>query len=285
MIKLITVIGHGTNLLPHFINHYKNYVDEINIAVYVTDKYYKIEREIDEILVDFPFVNKVITVRDRLYDWDKVTSLYNFVKTKYQNDWWVVADIDEFHLYPNDDLRSVINDCDENGWQIVRGGFIDRIGPDGNFPNIMPALSIWQQFPNAGFFRYPMSMACPNKIAIAKGFVPITSGQHYAKINDQTTWRWQGWNHPLIAPIENYSVQVHHFKWDATAEQRIMDVAMVKQDYSYSEEYALMFKELKKNNFKIDMDNQEFMFEKGLVYPEFKAYKNWNKLFKKIVSI
>ena len=31
MIKLITIIGHGTNLLTHFINHYKNQVDEINI--------------------------------------------------------------------------------------------------------------------------------------------------------------------------------------------------------------------------------------------------------------
>ena len=29
MIRLVTVIGHGTNLLPHFINHYKKYVDEI----------------------------------------------------------------------------------------------------------------------------------------------------------------------------------------------------------------------------------------------------------------
>ncbi len=285
MIKLITVIGHGTNLLPHFINHYKNYVDEINVAVYVTDKYYRIEEEVDKILADFPFVNKVITVRDRLYDWDKVTSLYNFVKTKNPNDWWVVADIDEFHLYPNDDLKTMVSDCEDNGWQIVRGGFIDRIGPDGNFPNILPALSIWQQFPNAGFFRYPMSNACPNKIAVAKGFVPITSGQHYAKINDQTTWRWQGWNHPLIAPIEKYSVQVHHFKWDSTAEQRIIDVASIKQDYSFSDEYATMFKELKKHNFKIDMDKDEFMFEKGLIYPEFKSYKGWNKLIKKIVSI
>ncbi len=285
MIKLITVIGHGTNLLPHFINHYQNYVDEINVAVYVTDKYYRIEEQVDKILADFPFVNKVITVRDRLYDWDKVTSLYNFVKTKFQNDWWVVADIDEFHLYPNDNLKRMVSDCEENGWQIVRGGFIDRIGPDGNFPSILPALSIWQQFPNAGFFRYPMSNACPNKICVVKGYVEITSGQHYAKINGQTTWRWQGWNHPLIAPIETHSVQVHHFKWDSSSIKRIKSVADLKQDYSYSTEYELMYNELKKTKFKINVTKEEFHFELGMTQPEYQGYRNWNKLIKQIISI
>ena len=50
MVKLISVIGHGTNLIPHFINHYKNQVDEICFAVYVTDKYPDIESEVKEII-------------------------------------------------------------------------------------------------------------------------------------------------------------------------------------------------------------------------------------------
>ena len=49
MIRLVTVIGHGTNLLPHFINHYQKYVDEINIAVYETDTYPSLVNEIKEI--------------------------------------------------------------------------------------------------------------------------------------------------------------------------------------------------------------------------------------------
>ena len=31
MVRLVTVIGHGVKLLPHFIKHYSRYVDEINI--------------------------------------------------------------------------------------------------------------------------------------------------------------------------------------------------------------------------------------------------------------
>ena len=283
MIRLVTVIGHGINLLPHFINHYKKYVDEINIAVYETDTYPLLGNEVKEIIDNHDNVKIIKVIKDRIFDWEKVTQLYNFVKNTQPNDWWVIADIDEFHLYPDDNLRKVINDCEENGWDVVRGGFIDRIGDDGTFPEINDDKSLFEQFPITGFFRYPMSKACPNKICITKGYVEITPGQHYAKIDGQTTWKWQGWNHPLINP-QDY-VQVHHFKWDKTCFDRIKAVADTKQTYSYSNEYATMFVSLMRSKFKIDVSNKEFMIEHSYGEPEFKRYKQWNKLIKKIISI
>ena len=283
MIRLVTVIGHGTNLLPQFINHYKKYVDEINIAVYETDMYPLLGNEVKELIDNHDNVKIIKVIKDRVFDWEKVTQLYNFVKNTQPNDWWVIADIDEFHLYPDDNLRKVINNCEENGWDVVRGGFIDRIGDDGTFPEINDDKSLFEQFPIMGFFRYPMSKACPNKICITKGYVEITSGQHYAKIDGQTTWKWQGWNHPLINS-QDY-VQVHHFKWDKTCFNRIKDVADTKQTYSYSNEYATMFISLMRSKFKIDVSNKEFMIEHSYGEPEFKRYKQWNKLIKKIISI
>jgi hypothetical protein len=285
MIKLLTVIGHGTSLLPHFIEHYQKQVDEILIAVYETELYPSLGDEVSEIIKNYDNVNITITIKERLYDWEKVTQLYNFVKMKSKSDWFVISDIDEFHLYPNNDLRGLVNDCEKNNWDIVRGGFIDRIGIGGEFPELKDNESIWRQFPNAGFFRYPMSQACPNKICVMRGYVDITSGQHYAKINDQTTWRWQGWSHPLIAPVDTHSVQVHHFKWDSTSIERVLNVANLNEDYAFSNEYFKMYKELKKTNFKIDLINPEYMFELGLTKPEFSHYKNWNKLIKKIISV
>jgi len=284
MSKLITVIGHGVNLLPHFIDHYIKQVDEINIAVYETELYPNLTEEVNEITKNYEKVNIVITIQDRIFDWNKVTQLYNFIKSKNKNEWYVIADIDEFHLYPDNNLHKLIYDCQENNWDIVRGGFIDRIGVDGTFPELNET-SIWEQFPNAGFFRYPLSKACPNKICLMKGYVDVTSGQHYAKIDDQTTWRWQGWNHPLIAPVETHSVQVHHFKWDSTSIDRMLNVANINEEYAFSNEYFQMYKELKKSNFKIDLLNPDFMFEIGLTYPEYNRYRNWNKLIKKIISI
>jgi len=285
MVKLITVIGHGVNLLPHFIEHYQKHVDEINIAIYETELYPNLTQEVNEVIKNYEKVSVVITIQERVFDWEKVTHLYNFIKSRQKESWYVIADIDEFHLYPEDNLHKLIYDCQENNWDIVRGGFIDRIGQGGEFPELKNDISIWEQFPNAGFFRYPMSKACPNKICVMRGYIDVTSGQHYAKINDQTTWRWQGWNHPLIAPIKTHSVQVHHFKWDSTSIDRVLNVANINEEYAYSSEYFQMYKELRKTNFKIDLINPEFMFELGLTSPEYNRYTNWNKLINKITSI
>ena len=283
MIRLVTVIGHGVDLLPHFIKHYQQYVDEINIGVYETELYPLLGNQVKEIVENYDNVKIVKVLNDRVFDWNKVTQLYNFIKNSHANDWWVVADIDEFQLYPNDSLRKVISDCDEHGWDVVRGGFIDRIGIDGTFPKIVSDKNIFEQFPATGFFRYPMSRANPNKVCVMKGYVELTSGQHYAKLDGQTTWKWQGWNHPIINP--NDYVQVHHFKWDETCIERIKQVVLVNQDYAYSGEYKIMFDALRKSRFKINVTNTEFMFESSDGYPEFKRYKQWNKLIKKIISI
>jgi len=200
----------------------------------------------------------------------------------FPNDWWIIADDDEFHIYSKD-LNKIISDCEYNGWDIVRGGFIDRIGIDGMFPVINQEHDIFHQFPLAGFFRYPMSGACPNKICIVKGYIELTPGQHYAKIDGQTTWRWQGWNHPLIAPVDKYNVQVHHFKWDSTCGQRIRDVANINKEYSYSEEYRKMYRELAKCRFQIDILNEQYMFED--IGDDYGGYSQWKNLLNKIISI
>jgi hypothetical protein len=115
-----------------------------------------------------------------------------------------------------------------------------------------------------------------------KGYIEITPGQHYAKIDGQTTWKWQGWNHPLIAPTDEYNVQVHHFKWDSTCVERIKQVADIRKDHASSDEYLKMYQSLRSNNFEIDVTNTEYMFE--YIGKEL-DYKQWNKLFKKIISI
>ena len=283
MIRLLSVIGHGTELIPHFVNHYSKYVDEIQFVVYQSAIHPLLINDVKEKIKDYSNVKVVKTVEDRIFDWNKVTALYNLIKSKKPNDWWVIADIDEFHLYPNDDLYDLIQDCEKNGWDIVRGGFIDRIGPDGEFSELNDDVEIFKQFPNMGFFRYPMSQACPNKVCVIRGAIEITSGQHYAKINGQTTWRWQGWGHPLINS-DSY-VQVHHFKWDSTSIDRIKAVASIKQEYAYSDEYGKMYDALRKTKFKIDLNNPEFMVESSDGQPEFSRYRQWNKLIKKIISI
>ena len=281
-IRLVTVTGSRTNTLSHMLFHYSELVDEIYVVVYEWENF-STYNSVEEIVLKFPKAKIVRRETKEKFNWEYVTQLYNETKLMHPEDWWVVSDDDEFHIYSKN-LREIVNECDENGWELVRGGFIDRIGLDGTFPEIVDDINIFKQFPLAGFFRYPLSGACPNKVCIMKGYIEITPGQHYAKINEQTTWRWQGWNHPLIAPIDKYNVQVHHFKWDSTCGERIRAVANVGQNYSYSEEYRKMYRALAKTKFQIDINESEFMIENS-EWISYKSYKQWNKLFKKILSI
>ena len=279
MIRLVTVTGSRTNTLWHMLSYYKDRVDEIYVVVYEWDGFSTYD-DVLAITKQFPNVHIVDRVVAEKYNWEMVTALYNKTKMLHPNDWWVVADDDEFHKYSKD-LYEIVNDCNENGWELVRGGFIDRIGENGTFPEIDNDEDIFEQFPLAGFFRYPLSGACPNKICILKGYIELTPGQHYAKIDGHTTWKWQGWNHPLIAPVNEYNVQVHHFKWDSTCIERIKAVADIKQLYSYSDEYKKMYQALRSNNFEIDITDSRFMIE----HAGFWGYNQWNKLFKIIISI
>jgi hypothetical protein len=278
-IRLVTVTGSRTDTLWHMLNHYKDLVDEMYVVVYEWEGS-STYNEVLKIIKQFDKAKIVERVTKEKFNWEYVTQLYNETKMLFPDDWWIVSDDDELHIYSKP-LNEIISDCERNGWELVRGGFIDRIGQTGDFPKINKKENIFEQFPVAGFFRYPMSGACPNKVCIMKGYIEITPGQHYAKIDGQTTWRWQGWNHPLIAPINDYNVQVHHFKWDSTCVERIKQVADIRKDYSFSDEYLKMYQALRSNNFEIDVTNKEYMFE----YVGENNYKQWNKLFKKIISI
>jgi hypothetical protein len=281
MIRLLTVTGSRTHTLRHILNHYKDIVDEIFVVVYEWADI-KTYDSVADIVSEFPSAKIVDRIVAEKYNWEKVTELYNKTKTLHPNDWWVVADDDEFHIYSKP-LEKIVSDCEWNGWNIVRGGFIDRIGLDGGFPEINDTENIFNQFPIAGFFRHTLSGANPNKVCIMKGSVKLLPGQHYAEINGHSNWRWQGWSHPQIAPVDKYNVQVHHFKWDSTCGERIREVANVNKIYAYSEEYRIMYRQLAKLRFKFDVSNPEFKFENVGDY--YNGYSQWKEILNEIISI
>ncbi len=284
MIRLVTVTGARTTTLPYMLQHYIDIVDEIYVVAYDTknNQYDNVKKVCDS------FGSKIKLYKhsdEQEYNWETVTSIYNAIKDLHPNDWWVVSDDDEFHVYSKP-LHQIVKECDENGWDIVRGGFIDRIGEDGKFNEIKPFESnqnLFSQFPMAGFFRYPMSKACPNKICVVKGKIEITNGQHYAKSGTKTLWGPQLDNNQ-IASIDEYNVQVHHFKWDSTSIDRIKAVADIKKDYAYSHEYLKMYQSLRSNGFQLDIENPLYKFE-FCPTANYENYKNWSVLLKEIISI
>jgi hypothetical protein len=277
-INLVTVVGHNTHMLPHMLNHYKGIVDDVFVVVYR-------QSDSDGILEDIlklgitPF--RVVT--EPKFNWEKVTELYNEVKRTKPDEWWVVSDDDELHLYPKD-LRKMVQECEENGWEYITGGFLDRIGEFGRFRHVDTKTDIWKEFPLAGFFRYPMSGAMPNKVCVMKGSVELTNGQHFAKIGDTDTWRERGWNHPKRYPIKKGFIQVHHFKWDSSVLDRLEEVSKTKEDYTYWKEYRKMYRSIKRNGNKIDIDNPIYRIEQ-LKNKDFYSYSQWDDLTQEIIKI
>ena len=279
-INLVTVVGHNITMLPHMLEHYKNIVDEIYVVVY---RQHENDGILDEIKSLGITPHKVVT--EEKFNWERVTQLYNEIKRTKPQEWWVVSDDDEFHIYPKP-IREMISDCEENGWEFITGGFLDRIGENGEFPLVTKETDIWSKFPLAGYFRYPMSGACPNKVCIMKGSIDVTPGQHYAIIDETHVWGTDGILHPLRYPIgrgEGF-VQVHHFKWDSTVLERLKEVSETEENYSFWEEYKKMYKAIQINDWKIDINNPEFMFEKMESNFHF-DYLKWNRLTRKIITI
>lgn len=279
MLNLVTVVGENTHILPHMLKHYEGKVDKIYVAVYRQSNNDGILEEIKELGIE-PFM--VFT--EPKYNWNRVTEIYNTIKQTKPHDWWIVSDDDELQVYP-EPIEDIIEHCERSGYDFVTGGFLDRIGIDGSFPKVDRDTDIHKEFPLAGFFRYPMSGACPNKVTLMKGHQLISSGQHYAEFNDgSNSW---GTKHRKRMPIEECFTQVHHFKWDSSCVERIKKVADNNKDYSYSEEYKTMYEAIKNSNWKIDTGNLKYLVEelKEFSYIDYKDYPHWRTLTDKIVTI
>ncbi len=84
MIRALSVVGHGTNLIPHFIDHYSKYVDEIQFIVYQSLIQPTLIDDVKSIIKNYKNVKIVKTIEDRVFDWEKVTALYNLKNLKIQ---------------------------------------------------------------------------------------------------------------------------------------------------------------------------------------------------------
>ena len=262
------------------LNHYHLHMDEIFVVLYAHHKKDPIIEQGLHILEKFNLKPHKI-VYERPFDWARVTEHYNETKLLKPDDWWVVADDDELQLYSKPTWE-IIDECEEYGYDFVTGGFVDRIGDNGDFPNITMESDVWKEMPQAGFFRYPLSNACPNKVTLMKGNVKVSNGQHYVEFEDGTT-SW-GSEHPKRYPIEKNFTQVHHFKWDSSVLDRLQQVGKSSIGESWGHEYQLMYDEIKDNDFKIDLANPEFMFQRHEKSNYHKLF-TWKDLSKKIVKI
>lgn len=208
-IHLITVIGSHVELLPHMLAHYREEIDFDSLLVNINLE-----------SMDDPLYGRIVEVcrqyGARIFSvyagpWlEHVnTFLYAQARQIFTNDWFVLADLDEFQLWPNN-TRSLLEEIDRDGYQYVEGCVIDRLAADGAFPPIRSDVSIWKQFPLAGSLTYPLTRGAIQKVAAVKGNLTLAGGQHMALGG-------RGY------PRERLYIPVHHFKWTEGVYGRLVD--------------------------------------------------------------
>ena len=278
--NLVTVCGHNTTMLYHMIKHYEPIVDNFFVIIYSHHRYDPVIERARNILDKFNLKPFKI-VEEKPFNWERVTYHYNETTSLKPDDWWIVADDDELQIYSKP-ITDIVDECEELGNEFVTGGFIDRIGDNGEFVKIDIDSNVWNEMPIGGFFRYPLSKAEANKVTLLKGKHNVVPGQHFIDFADGTT-SW-GKSHPLRYPTQKNFTQVHHFKWDITVKQRLKQVSNTKTKESFSKEYQMMLSALEYLNFKLDLNDRRFCFQR-LEKPNYADYRYWSNISEKILNI
>jgi hypothetical protein len=163
-------------------------------------------------------------------------------RSLYPGDWCVIADHDEFQVYPAP-LSEIVDFCEDRGYECVVGDFLDRVGENGTLPAVAERGSLWECFPLGGFVTRAILGEASPKVVLAKGNVVVGWGNHYA-------------HRGIACPAGVLDVPVHHFKWDASVIERLADrCALYTEERETCADESLAFLEHLRREGRFDVDD------------------------------
>ncbi len=266
-IHLVTVVGSDVELLPHMLAHYAGFgFDSLLVNVHLEKYDDPLLARVQEISTEFGaeicsvFVGKWLQCVNPF--------LYRYTRRQKLSDWFVLADVDELQIYP-EDIRSFLTRMDHLGFDFVEGCMIDRVARHGDFPEIVRDKTIWEQFPLAGLITYPVLRANILKVVAAKGFVELAPGQHFA-LNGRGS------------PRDEFYIPVHHFKWCKGIVRRLKKRAEFYKLYdepiwSESQRFVEYYDQ---HNGKIDVSDPNFFLAESTT-----DHPLWRSIKKQVLSV
>lgn len=213
-IRFASVVGADTGLLEAAITHYRGLGVE---SFHITRHLESLDDPEFQQDLDVLARHGVAFAAVHQGPWDEDLNAYMIQAQmrRHPDDWWVVADLDEFHVYDRP-LTDVIAACKAGGYDYVMGALLDRVAADGSLPALRPAESIWAQYPLAGLVTLRVPRAGTSKVTLARGDVLLQLGQHGARTGQ-------------ALPAEQAFAQVHHFKWNDSVLPRL-----IRREQAYS---------------------------------------------------
>ncbi|MEA2688928.1 MAG: hypothetical protein QOD51_1535 [Candidatus Eremiobacteraeota bacterium] len=186
-------------------------------------------------------------------------AIYSRVRALHPDDWFVLADCDELQAWPGE-IASLVAWCERRGYDHIEGCFVDRLAPDGGFPDYRFGVPLGEQYPLGAYLSYPLGGANPCKVVAAKGSVELGPGQHFA-------------NGGSACPAADMYVPVHHFKWTGGIVERLRRRAASRERARdpYWDESARIVEHCDANGGGIDLADPRF-----LTAPCEPAYAYWD---------
>lgn len=217
MIHLVTMVGGKIEALAHMLEHYRSIgIESFFVNLHLADEQDPAREQVEEIAHRFGCGIASVTVGH----WQLVLQqLYLKPREQYPSDWFLLADQDEFQVYPAA-IQDVIQDCGR--WDYIRGCFVDRIARDGRFPALLPEKPVWDQYPLGGMLTSQILRGDPRKVVAVRGPLTLKKGNHHA---------YEG----TACPSRDYYIPVHHFKWTAGLEARLDERAKSLQQGGFQQ--------------------------------------------------
>jgi hypothetical protein len=258
-INLVTVVGTSIETLDQMLSHYQN-LGITTIRIHINANSCEDELVDDVRRLAGRWGAEIASVN--VIPWSESINplLYTLSRTETPDEWFILADADEFQVYP-DALGEILKYCNERGYDFVEGCFVDRVAADGSLTAIVQGEDLWSQFPLGGCLSGPLLGAVINKVVAARGHVRVGRGQHHAHSG-------------IGCPVSEFYIPVHHFKWTSGLPARLETRSQIykllgEKVWQESDRFLAYFSAEKR----IRIEDERFLF--GLCNPE---YPFWNRL-------
>ncbi|MFN7939624.1 MAG: hypothetical protein U0R19_40230 [Bryobacteraceae bacterium] len=202
-------------------------------------------------------------------DWHDIQQeAYAKPRRDYPNDWFILADSDEFQQYPAP-LTDIIAECEQHNWDHLKGCFLDRLAADGSFPPIDATIALEQQFPLGALLTFPVMLGDPRKITLVRGPIYVIAGQHFTYS-------------PMGCPPAIHYIPVHHFKWTAGIPERLAErIQQMKQaGIAHWLESQRFLDYIEASSGRIDLQDQRLLI--ASCHP---TYPHWDEMKQYVLNL
>ena len=196
--------------------------------------------------------------------------IYNEVVSTKPDEWWIVADLDEFAVFPKPLEQFIYEDLMYNDVDFMYGIMLDRIGENGEFSELTYDDNIWKKFPNVGFISRSIRKNDVNWAGLLKGKYKLYEGQHKFTHFPNSHEEYANYikdNKSLI--------QIHHFRWKRDHIDIEKEYVKMGEKWWGAQHQKVLDYMLEHN--KIDVKDSRFLIE-NCPNDKFDSYSKWKDL-------